>query len=85
LSAKRQRSDSYSETANEGSTIFDAPNVCREIMAKCQSLAERVERAQGEETHSNIANEIRAIGDDAKKMLDAIVASTDRLLAMEAQ
>lgn len=74
LSAKRQKLDSYSENANDGLTIFDAPNVCREIMAKCQSLAERAE--------PEMAKEIRGIGDDAKRMLDAIVASTDQLLAM---
>lgn len=79
MSAKRQKSDSYSENANEGLTIFDAPNVCRQIMAKCQSLAERADIAP------DVATEIRAIGDEAKQMLDAIVASADQILAMEAQ
>ena len=76
MSARRRKSDSYSENANAELTIYDAPNVCREIMAKCQSLAERAD--------PELANEIRSIGDDAKRMLDAIVASVDKILAMEA-
>jgi hypothetical protein len=76
LSVRKRKSDSYSENANDGLTIFDAPNVCREIMAKCESLAERAE--------PEIAGEIRKIGDDAQRMLDAIVASTDQILAMGA-
>lgn len=43
-------------------------------MAKCQSLAER---------EPTLAKEIREIGDDAKRMLDAIVASVDQILAAE--
>lgn len=75
MSARRKKLDSYSENANDALTIYDAPNVCREIMAKCQSLVGRVE--------PDIANEIQGIGDDAKRMLDAIIASVDQILAME--
>jgi len=75
MNARKPKLDSYSENANADLTIYDAPNVCREIMAKCQSLAERVE--------PGAAAEIRGIGDDVKKMLDAIVASVDKILEME--
>lgn len=83
MSAKRKKSNSYSENANVGLTIYDAPNVCREIMAKCESLARRVEEADHEETPA-IASEIRGIGESAEKMLDAIVASVDQILAAAA-
>jgi len=76
MTAKRQKLDSCSENANADLTIYDAPNACREIMAKCQSLAERVE--------PELAAEVRGIGDDVKRMLDAIVASVDKILEMEA-
>jgi len=76
MSAKRQKLDCYLENANDGLTIYDAPNVCREIIAKCQSLAGRVD--------PDIAKEILEIGEDAKRMLDAIVASVDQILAIEA-
>ena len=75
MSAKRQKLDSCSENANDCLTIYDAPNVCREIMAKCQTLAERVE--------PELAAEVRDIGDKTKQMLDAIMASVDKILAME--
>ena len=76
MDAKKQKSQSYSPQDSGSLTIYDAPNVCREMMAKCQSLAARVE--------PEIAEEITAIGNDAKRMLDAIVASVDQILAMEA-
>lgn len=76
MSAKRQKLDSYSENANDGLTIYDAPNVCREIMAKCLALADRAE--------PETAAELREIGGDVKRMLDAIMASVDKILAMEA-
>jgi hypothetical protein len=44
-------------------------------MAKCQSLAERAE--------PELADEIRSVGDDVKRMLDAIVASVDQILAAQ--
>lgn len=75
MTAKRQKLDSCSESANDALTIYDAPNVCREIMAKCQSLAERAE--------PGIAAEIAEIGNKTKQMLDAIMASVDKILAME--
>lgn len=75
MSAKRQKLLSYSESANDCLTIYDAPNVCREIMAKCQTLAERVEPE-----HRAAVLEIAA---HTKQMLDAIVASVDKILAME--
>lgn len=77
MSARKPKLDSYSESANEGLTIYDAPNVCREIMAKCQTLAEQVE--------PSIAAEIRDVGEKTKQMLDAIVASVDKILAMEVE
>jgi hypothetical protein len=52
-------------------------------MAKCDSLASRIEAAQGEEIHPDIVNEIREVGANAKRMLDAIVASVDQILAIE--
>jgi len=75
MNARKPKLDSYSENASADLTIYDAPNVCREIMARCQSLAERVE--------PELAAEVRGIGEDVKKMLDAIVASVDKILAME--
>ena len=77
MSARKPKLDSYSESANEGLTIYDAPNVCREIMAKCQTLAEQVE--------PSIAAEIRDVGEKTKQMLDAIIASVDKILAMEVE
>jgi len=77
MSARKPKLDSYLESANEGLTIYDAPNVCREIMAKCQTLAEQVE--------PSIAAEIRDVGEKTKQMLDAIVASVDKILAMEVE
>jgi len=77
MSARKPKLDSCSESANEGLTIYDAPNVCREIMAKCQTLAEQVE--------PSIAAEIRDVGEKTKQMLDAIVASVDKILAMEVE
>jgi hypothetical protein len=85
LSARRQKLDSYSENANAGLTIFDAPNVCREIMAKCELLARRVEDYGHDEIAAGIASEIRGVGENAERMLDAIVASVDQILAIEAQ
>ena len=75
MSARKQKSDSYSENANDALTIYDAPNVCRDIMAKCETLAERVE--------PGLKADVLDIGADAKRMLDAIMASVDKILAME--
>jgi hypothetical protein len=83
LSVRKQKSDSYSENANVGLTIFDAPNVCREIMGKCELLARQVEHEGQSETAAAIANEIRAIGKNTEQMLDAIVASVDQILAIQ--
>ena len=77
MNARKPKLDSYLENANDALTIYDAPNVCREIMAKCQALAERVE--------PSIAVEIREVGDKTKQMLDAIVASVDKILAMDTE
>lgn len=83
MSARKRKSNSYSETANVGLTIFDAPNVCREIMAKCELLAQQVEESGHDEIAAEIATKIREIGGNAEKMLDAIVASVDQILAIE--
>lgn len=83
MSARKRKSNSCSETANVGLTIFDAPNVCREIMARCQSLANRLEDEYGSEIDESLAQEARAIRAEAEKMLDAIVASVDQILAVE--
>ena len=74
MSARRQKLDSYSENANEGLTIYDAPNVCREMMARGEELA-------GSD-NPEVASAGREMADFARRMLDAIVASTDQLLAM---
>jgi hypothetical protein len=58
-------------------TIYDAPNVCRGMMAACAELARRLENKP------ELAAEIREIGDDVKRMLDAIIASVDQILAIE--
>ena len=76
MTARKPKLDSYSESANDALTIYDAPNVCREIMAKCQTLAERVE--------PGLKADALEIGDMAKRMLDAIMASVDKILEMEA-
>lgn len=73
MKGKKLKSDSCSESPGESLTIYDAPNVCREMMAKLDSLAGRVE--------PTLANEVRQIEADAKRMLDAIVNSVDELLA----
>lgn len=72
MKGKKLKSGSCSESPSS-LTIFDAPNVCREMMAKLDSLAGRVE--------PTLANEVRQIEADAKRMLDAIVNSVDELLA----
>jgi len=77
MNARKPKLDSYLENANDDLTIYDAPNVCREIMAKCQTLAGQVE--------PNLAAEILGIGEKTKQMLDAIVASVDKILAMEVE
>lgn len=73
MSDKKRKSDSYSESPGESLTIFDAPNVCREMMAKLDLLAKQVD--------PTLANDVWAIHSDAKRMLDAIVNSVDDLLA----
>lgn len=75
MNARKPKLDSYSENANDALTIYDAPNVCREIMAKCQSLAERVE--------PGLKADVLDIGEKTKQMLDAIMASVDKILEME--
>lgn len=75
MTAKKPKLDSYSESANDYLTIYDAPNVCREIMARCQTLAEQVE--------PGLKAEVLDIGEKTKQMLDAIMASVDKILAME--
>lgn len=54
------------------------------MMAKCELLAKRIEDKYGPEVDESIVQDVRAVGSDAKRMLDAIVASVDRILAMEA-
>jgi hypothetical protein len=83
LSAKKRKSSSYSENANVGLTIYDAPNVCREIMAKCELLARQIENECQSETGAAIASEIRSVGENTERMLDAIIASVDQILAIE--
>ncbi len=75
MNANAQKSSSCLANQDESLTIFDAPNVCQELMDKCQLLA-----AHSDPVVAKLAGEI---GLDAKRMLDAIVASVDQILAME--
>lgn len=70
---RKAKSASSSANRSDGLTIFDAPNVCREMMAKCSTLAKQADPA--------VAKGLAEIEADAKRMLDAIVASVDLLLA----
>ena len=70
------KSNSCSESQGENLTIFDAPNVCREMIAKCDLLAMHPDPA--------VAKVGAEVGCDAKRMLDAIIASIDQLLASAA-
>lgn len=69
----KERSSSCSPKTEENLTIFDAPNVCRELMAQCDDLAKHPDPAVAKAALEMAAN--------AKQMLDAIVASADQLLA----
>lgn len=53
-------------------TIFDAPNVCRDIMAKSEALAKHPD--------PTVAKTAESIGKDAKQMLDLILSATEQLL-----
>ena len=75
MGANARKLPSCSESPETNLTIFDAPNVCRDMMAKCQVL---IKHADPEV--SKLAAEIH---DGAKGMLDAIVASVDQILALE--
>jgi hypothetical protein len=77
MSANAQKSPSCSESQEPSLTIFDAPNVCRDFMAKCQSLAQHPD--------PEVAKKATEMSNDAKQMLDAIMASASLILAMEAQ
>lgn len=74
MSANAQKLPSYSENPEPSLTIFDAPNVCRDFMAKCQSLAQHPD--------PEVAKKAAEMRDDAKRMLDAIMASADQILAI---
>lgn len=74
MAAKSTKSSSCSESPAEGLTIYDAPNVCRELMANCQSLAQHDDPA--------VAKLGQAMALQARQMLDAIVGSVDQLLAL---
>lgn len=77
MGANAQKSPSCLENQEPGLTIFDAPNVCRDFMAKCQSLAQHPD--------PEVAKKATEMRDDAKRMLDAIMASANQILAMEAE
>ena len=75
MNANARKSRPFSENPEQSLTVFDAPNVCRQFMDKCQSL-----ESHADPEVAKIAAEMRA---EAKQMLDAIVASVDQLLALE--
>jgi hypothetical protein len=76
MNANAEKSNSYSANPAENLTIFDAPNACQGIIDKCQSLIRHPDPAL-----AKLGQEIEA---DAKQMLDAIVASVDQILAVQA-
>jgi hypothetical protein len=85
MNARKPKLDSSLESASDSLTIYDAPNVCRDIMARCQTLASRLDSEVGNSPGAlEMAAEVRDIGENAKRMLDAIMASVDKILAMEA-
>ena len=74
MGASRQKSNSYLANQEAGLTIYDAPNVCRDLMDKCQLLAKHAD--------PEVVKIANAMYDDAKRMLDAIVGSVDQLVEL---
>ena len=74
MGANAQKLPSCLENQGPSLTIFDAPNVCRDFMAKCQLLAQHPD--------PEVSKRAIEMGNDAKQLLDAIMASADQLLAI---
>lgn len=75
MSDRNKKSNLCLANGEDSLTIFDAPNVCRDFIAKAQDLANHPD--------PSVANSARDMVAVAKQLLDAILQSADELLALQ--